>query len=144
MDVKLKRKAATVFQEIRTSPQNHSLVRLLTRTHKLAKGWTAFIYSEFGLSPFSFSLTDLFTSRLALSGSIEVEGKKFEKYYTLLLSSEGDSTGVSVTALEDNSRFVLVSSKSLAAFIHSLTETNFSRLPASPYANQSSKWDLSS
>lgn len=49
----------------------------------------------------------------ALSGSIEIEGKKFEKYYTLLLSSEGDSTGVSVTAAEDNSRFVLIAGEPL-------------------------------
>ncbi|KAG9018289.1 hypothetical protein FRB90_011619 [Tulasnella sp. 427] len=60
---------------------------------EIPKGWTAFIYT--------------------LSGSIQIEGKKFEKYYTLLLSSDGDSTGVSVTAAEDNTRFVLIAGEPL-------------------------------
>ena len=55
-----------------------------------AKGWTAFIY--------------------ILKGSVIVgsETKTHEAYHTLVLSASGNETGVSVTATEDDTNFVLV------------------------------------
>lgn len=74
LDLKLKRKGATVFQDI-------------------PAGWTAFLYT--------------------LSGSTGIGGKAYEPFYTILLSSNEDETGVSVTAGEDNTRAVLIAGEPL-------------------------------
>jgi redox-sensitive bicupin YhaK (pirin superfamily) len=78
MDIKLKKKGATVFQE-------------------LPKGWTAFLYT--------------------LTGSLGVNhadsGKAHEPFHTLVLTSAANETGVHLTALEDNTRAVLISGEPL-------------------------------
>ncbi|EIM89891.1 pirin domain-containing protein [Stereum hirsutum FP-91666 SS1] len=58
-------------------------------------GWTTFIYT--------------------LKGSISIgtQPEKYEQYYTLVLSSNSNETGISVTALEDDTEFVLVAGEPL-------------------------------
>ncbi|KAG8848438.1 hypothetical protein FRB96_001224 [Tulasnella sp. 330] len=74
LDIKLKTKGATVFQDIPT-------------------GWTAFFYT--------------------LSGSLTVNGKAYEPFYTLVLSSGEQESGVSMTAAADNTRVVLIAGEPL-------------------------------
>jgi redox-sensitive bicupin YhaK (pirin superfamily) len=56
----------------------------------LAKGWTSFIY--------------------ILKGSVSIgsDTNPHEAFHTLVLSAQGNETGVSLTAAEDNTEFVLV------------------------------------
>jgi redox-sensitive bicupin YhaK (pirin superfamily) len=56
----------------------------------LAKGWTAFIY--------------------ILKGSVSVGSETIphEAFHTLVLSAQGNETGVSLTAAADKTEFVLV------------------------------------
>lgn len=51
----------------------------------------------------------------ALKGSISIgtQPEKHEQYYTLVLSSNSNETGISVTALEDNTEFILVRTSTL-------------------------------
>jgi len=62
---------------------------------EIPKGWTAFIY--------------------ILKGSVIVgsETKVHEAYHTLVLSASGNETGVSVTATEDDTNFVLIAGEPL-------------------------------
>lgn len=52
---------------------------------------------------------------IALKGSISIgtQPEKHEQYYTLVLSSNSNETGISVTALEDDTEFVLVRTPTL-------------------------------
>ncbi|KAG8927197.1 hypothetical protein FRC02_008404 [Tulasnella sp. 418] len=74
LDVKLKQKGASVFQDI-------------------PAGWTTFLYT--------------------LSGELEINGKKYEPYHTIVLSAEENETGIALKAASDNTRTVIIAGQPL-------------------------------